>query len=96
MKTLQAYNVFEAYTNSDLTEGRGYPVTLGFFVKEVDAIKASLGKGVMGTDASVCAKDLDIRIFETFEEYQNYQKDSIRRKALAKLSLSEKQALGLA
>jgi hypothetical protein len=42
-----------------------------------------------------CVYEQNVKIFEDFQEYLNWNDDSIREKALAKLSKEEKAALGL-
>ena len=95
MQRLMMRNVFEAYTNSDLTEGRGQHVSIGHFVHESDAKRATLGRGVMGTDADVRTVDLHVCVYDTFAEFEKEQHQSTRDRALAKLSLEERRALGL-
>lgn len=86
---------YEAYTNSDLTEGRGRDVHIGYFVHESDARKAVKKKGVMGTDADTRKVDKEILLFETYEEFETIKTNDLRKKALNKLSYDEKKALGL-
>lgn len=40
-------------TNTDLTEGRGYPISIGICSLEATAFRLARGKGVMGSDAEV-------------------------------------------
>ena len=61
---------YEAYTNSDTTEGRGSHVTIGYFLREMDAQKAARGKGVMGTNGGVRYVELDVRIFDNYVEFE--------------------------
>lgn len=37
----KASEYYEAYTNSDLAEGRGFDVTIAFFVNHEDAVRAA-------------------------------------------------------
>jgi len=85
---------WEAYTNSDLTEGRGSDVTIAFFTNEAAAIRAARGRGPMGSDAYVRPHQKPM-IFDSYEAYAASQKQDIRRQALAKLSQEEKRELGL-
>lgn len=64
--------VWEAYTNSDTTEGRGVDVHIGYFTTELDAKQAVKGRGTMGCDGWVRQKEL--KIFDTFEDYKNKDK----------------------
>lgn len=43
-------NVFIAWTNSDLTEGRGHPVLIAVCETEATAARLTKNKGVMGSD----------------------------------------------
>jgi hypothetical protein len=86
---------FEAYTNSDLTEGRGHKVSIGFFTHQSDAVQAAKKRGVWGSDASVEKATVKIRIYESFDEYKNATDENIREKALSKLTDDEKRVLGL-
>lgn len=83
-------NCWEAYTNSDLTEGRGSDVTIAYFTNEAAARKAARGRGPMGTDADVRPHYKPV-IFDSYEAYAASQKQDKRRQALAKLSQDEKQ-----
>lgn len=96
MKIMVLTGYFEAYTNSDLTEGRGGDVHIGYFRYEDDAKKAVKGRGVWGTDASVrMVQDKTIRVFESYEEFTTVQTSDLKTKALNKLTVEEKKALGL-
>lgn len=48
---------WEAYTNSDQTEGRGHDVTIAFFTHRKDAVKAARCTGLMGTDGNAPRQD---------------------------------------
>ena len=92
----QVPEVWEAYTDTDLVEGRGSKVVLGYFTKQLDAKEAAKGEGVMGTDAHVTKiKTPSFMIFESIEEYRQNTRKELRKIALAKLSYEEKVALGL-
>lgn len=90
----KASEYWEAYTNSDLTEGRGFDVTIAFFVNREDAERAANKQGVMGTNAKV-RKVRAPRVFASFAEYQDYRKRDLKAAALAKLTAEEKAALGI-
>jgi len=94
MKTFKQ-NCFEAYTDSDLNEGKGHKVTIGYFTNQADAYKAVQGKGVMGSDGNVSSHVIDIKIFENYEEYIVVSDEKIKQIALGKLSEVEKKVLGL-
>ncbi len=90
-------HVYAVTTNTDLTEGRGSSVHLAYFVRRSDAERYAVGKGVMGTPATVTAATLPPlpRVYETWEEYEEVNRESVRARALAKLSKEERDALGL-
>lgn len=86
---------YEAFTNSDLTEGKGGHVTIGYFFNEMDARKAARGKGVMGTNGDVKAVKLDTKVFESYAEYDESRSKDVRLSALNKLTAEERRILGL-
>lgn len=86
-------DVYAAYVNSDLTEGKGYLVLVGHFTRGFDAEAAVRGKGVMGGNGTV--KLEHICVFETYDEYLAEQEDAVRKRALAKLTPEERRALCL-
>lgn len=89
------YEVWEAYTNSDLTEGRGHKVTIGYFQHKQDALLAAQGQRVMGTNANVKQTTVTVTIYESWEEYKQDCIEHTKQAALAKLTRLERQALGL-
>lgn len=95
MKVVNFIGVWEAYTNSDLTEGKGSDVHIGYFNRESDAKQAVKGRGVWGTDASVRPAEIHIKIYESYKEFEDETMASARRRALDKLSFEEKKALNL-
>lgn len=86
---------YEAFTNSDLNEGRGSKVTIGYFKKSTDAERAVKGKGVMGTDGDVKYTTLTVKVFENYQEYTAENVIRTREIALSKLTKEEKLVLGL-
>lgn len=84
--------VFEAYTNSDLTEGRGSDVRIALFARGPDAAQAVVGRGVMGTASGAGVRE--VKLYCSFEDYENERLDEVRQRALAKLSSEELAALG--
>lgn len=98
MKTLKFYAVNR---NTDSTEGRGRDEPFAFFKDEASAVlaskdKATVGKyGVMGV-GPLNVSTITIDLFESFKEYRDSNDTQIiRERALAKLSIEERQALGL-
>lgn len=47
--------IYQVVTNSDLDEGKGHEVSLGYFLDKAYATKKASKAGVMGTDAEVRA-----------------------------------------
>lgn len=87
-------NAWAAITNSDTTEGRGSDVIIGYFKDKRDAINAAKGKGVMGSDAKVEDRTIDIKIFSSYNEFIDSLNDNIKQRALSKLTVEEKRVLG--
>lgn len=87
--------VFGAWRNSDLTEGKGYDILIGYFLKQEDAQRAAHKAGVMGADGTVKQEQLRVVVFENFGEYENERKADARKRALAKLTQEERILLGL-
>ncbi len=85
---------WEAYTNSDLTEGRGSDVFIGYFRNKGDADTAVKGNGPMGTDAYV-REVREPKIYKTYLEFVEDKQIDLKRSALNKLTREEKLALGL-
>lgn len=86
--------VWESYTNSDTTEGRGADVHIGYFTQKSDAQEAGKGRGVMGTPAPV--RPVYLRVHGTLKEFMAFRDQDIRRRALDKLNHEERRVLGLA
>jgi hypothetical protein len=89
---MKRINVFEASHNSDSAEGRGRSVHDGYFVHKKDADRAAKGKGCMGTAGDV--DDVELIIFDTYEEFKGEKDNQLRTQALNKLSAEEREALG--
>lgn len=85
---------WEAYTNSDQTEGRGHDVTIALFTRRKDAVKAARGTGPMGTDGRVREVQRP-KVFESYADYEKHVKPALRERALQKLTAEERKALGL-
>ena len=83
--------IYRAEKNSDLTEGRGLMTTIAYFRKKEDAQQAAKGWGVMGVgDGDVRS----IEVFASFKEYEENHIDTVRARALSKLTPIERKALG--
>ena len=52
-KELPSKVIFIVWTNTDLTEGRGYQIPIAYCEKEATAKRLAKKKGVMGSDASI-------------------------------------------
>ena len=54
--------LYVAYTNTDLTEGRGFSRPIAHSFCEATVKRLAVGKGVMGCDANVYAVDIEEHI----------------------------------
>jgi hypothetical protein len=77
--------IYEASCNSDSIEGRGYKKIIAFFENESDARRCVHRMG----------RVTECLVFETFLEYEEWKGGETRRRALAKLTEEEREALGL-
>lgn len=84
---------YEASHNSDLTEGRGHPVVVGYFKDPADAGQAVARYTYMGGQPAGEVKPVEI--YDSLAEWQAMQKDKARESALRKLTPEERAALGL-
>lgn len=95
--------LFHVTTNTDLNEGRGSEKTVGWFVDEDIARRASRRNYVQGTDCPVVRKSCTVvrtedgklhLLGEPIEvEYEDPRE--VRARALQKLSSKERKALGI-
>jgi len=102
---LTTRTLYKVTTNSDLTEGRGNTVLIGYFMDHVLAQRAAKGKGVFGSDADVepfvttvleVSEDGSSRFYKLGEEIiRPRTKEEIKAEALKKLTPEEQDALGL-
>jgi hypothetical protein len=90
-------SVFVVFRNSDETEGRGYSILDCIFTNEVEAsifCRDAPGiQGVRGANSGVYYKERPL--FKSANDRIDYDKNKIKRDALAKLTALEKEALGL-
>lgn len=102
--TIEMLDCHKVITNSDLTEGRGAPVSLGFFRNRLIAEAYAVDKGPMGTPAQIklhrclCVianKGTWHRLGEEIRQEAPEDVKKVRERALAKLSPLEREALGL-
>lgn len=82
---------FEATVSVDEKSSRHF----GYFTDENVAIQAVKGKGWYGSDGSVKPAEIDIKVFETREEFDGVTLEDEKAAALAKLSDHDKKVLGL-
>lgn len=89
--------VYAARRNSDMIEGRGYPVIVALFEKESDAVEVAKGRefAVMGVLLGHKPDVVPIRLYESAEEYKQEFQDAARKRALAKLTEDERRILGV-
>ncbi len=102
---MQVINAFSITSNSDMTEGRGFTIIHGYCRNKADALaivndKRFYGKfGTMGCapydNGKFDVGEVAIRIFESAADFFNYDKDALKKQALAKLTPEERDALGL-
>ena len=85
---------WEAFTNSDLTEGRGFDVTIAFFSKREDAVRAAHKRGPMGVDADVREVRRPI-VFDSYAAFEKQLTVDARQRALSKLTAEDRRILGL-
>lgn len=101
LATITRQEVFELVTNSDLNEGRGIPVSIGFCATQEDAKFVGLKLGVQGTPAQIKVSEgsvLDMNgqkyllvPMKTLPPEVKLRR--LRESGLAKLSDEEKEAL---
>jgi hypothetical protein len=84
---------YEASRNSDLTEGRGYKVVVGYFKDPLDAAAAVAQFTYMGGQPAGAVKPVEV--YDSLQEYQAARKDKARESALRKLTPEERHAVGL-
>lgn len=96
--------LYVLHKNSDQTEGRGHSIPVGYFKNREDAVivndDARFYKehGVMGTqcDARYNVQELKMHVYESADEwFDQYDENTIRDRAMAKLTHQEKEVLGL-
>lgn len=104
--TIETVTVYTVVGNTDTTEGRGMPVTLGRSTERHVAHMIAKGRGVMGTDADVeHSAERVVRIdgstflvgdqvFHSLVEYEAKQKEDLKSHALSKLTAAERAVLG--
>lgn len=106
--TIHLMQVYEVITNSDGTEGRGYPVSLGFFRNHADAVIQAHGKGCMGSNAEIESSSalvvetvegelflVGARVCKDIDDLKKATREAVRKRALEKLTPEEREALGL-
>ncbi len=98
--TVKHLTVYHVTTNTDLTEGRGGTVTIGYFLDEGIAKRAAKGEGVMGGDARIEQQQVTtVRILDRVflvgkEIHLSYDPPrEVRARAIAKLTPEERRAL---
>lgn len=98
--------IYQTYRNADTTEGRGPMLPDKAFLQRKDAQEYVLQQdGVMGRHPHQFGSNSwegmgdwrveEIQVYESLTEAQVTEKRSLRASALAKLTRSEQEALGL-
>ena len=85
---------YEAIINTS-EDGRGPSSRVGYFTNYTDAHKAVKGKSAWGSDGTVQSTVVDVKIYETFAEFENVVYMVEYNAALAKLTPKERLILGL-
>lgn len=94
MKTFIVDGVYEVQGYRDEMGGGAWLV--GYFLNHNDAEAAAVGQGAWGASGSIIGpKRLEVKVFESYEEYQKGERDKLRQIALSKLTLEERHLLGL-
>ena len=99
MKTLHC---FELSYNSDGIEGKGYTIIAARFTNGNDALAVNEDPmyykkyGVMGTknNPKYSIKEVEYEICDSVAEFWECEKRDLKKQALAKLTLAERNALG--
>lgn len=96
------YKIYQIVKNSNMTDGAGHMVPVTAFGERVDAVKFIDGQpGVMGVRrnwSEVQNGDWAIRevtVYASLQEAEKVLREDERARALAKLTPSERRALGL-
>lgn len=104
MAEVKLINAYKVSANSDLNEGRGHTIILGYYSNRNAATLAAKGQDVMGTDAKVepiNLKCVDVNgqlhlIGGKIEILDNYiSPKELKEAALAKLTPAERRVLGV-
>lgn len=101
------FNIYAAFRNQDMTEGRGPMVIDRIFARESDAEEYILQQhGVMGRKPADYGEpswagmgDWEVKrlaVMESLDDIDTFNTQAARESALAKLTAEEKIALGLA
>ena len=100
---MQVIKCFEVMGHTDTTEGRGQMKVVARFSDKGEATKFIKSKVyskwcVMGYQSNTDLNNIreaTITIMDTIEEYQQSETEMLKAKTMAKLSVEERQALGL-
>jgi hypothetical protein len=91
-------------SNSDTMEGKGHTIVHGYtrnaeIARAIVSDKRFARYCVMGVqspdDYKYMTKSVTIKIFESVDDFFHNSKEEIRKRALAKLSAAEREALGV-
>ncbi len=101
--TIETVTLYHVTSNTELTEGRGSTVTVGWFLDRELAVRAGKGQYVMGTDCPIEMKPRRVARAEdgtmwTLGEQITVTTElpaEVRKRALAKLTAEERKALGV-
>lgn len=85
--------VYLATKNSDGMEGKGNTIPVALFEKKEDAQRCADKFAPMGYPPG--DRPIEMVVHENFRSYEEGYTDEVRRRALSKLSDTERKALGL-
>lgn len=85
---------YEGVVNTS-EDGRGPSTRIGYFSNFADALKAVKGRSSWGSDGTVNKTTIEIKIYQSYEEFESISVINEYNNVLAKLSPRERQILGL-
>lgn len=89
IQVIKFYEVSDCFS----ADGRGATTVIGRFTSNAVANDYAFGRGNYGRDANVTYRE--INLYESIEDIERKEEESLVNSALSKLSDKEKKALGL-
>lgn len=88
--------IYVVTRNSDLDEGRGHQIPVGYFSdKKIAEYVASKAPGVCGSRVGVEITPIEVDTTRNLEEYAKSESNKLKKSAMAKLTHEKLVALGL-